>query len=161
MSDGRKRSRAGRLVVYTVFWTFASAVTLAVLGSVAFNLYGRPPTAGSSEETFAKRHRTWCIRTLVGLRDELELEVTHELAYPAGGRPPMTRWNGWVGDWQARLDDATVRCSTGQDREMSDAYQQLRRLFDGYQNGVTQIAESRQGMARTLDDVVQRLSQKP
>ncbi len=159
-SPSQRRSTAGRIVVHTVFWSIAAAVFVALMGSVLANLYAAPPSPDSPGGAFEKRQRDWCLRTLIGLRDELEVEVTHELAYSPGRRPPMSRWSAWVDDWRAELEDAKVRCTAGHDPDMAGAYQQLGALFEAYQTGLQQIARSRSELLGALQHSVNKLSER-
>ncbi len=138
-SSPARKSRFGRLFVQLVFWIVTGYGVVAVLGSIVTDLYGKPPATGSSQAAFAAKQRTWCLRTLIALRDELDSELRYELGRPSN-KP--TRWADFSKGWQASLDNATTRCS-GADPLLTEAYSDLRAAYGSYQRGLGEVEQGR------------------
>lgn len=154
----KERSFWGRLVVLGSFWGVAAWAGLAVIGSLVVTLYGRPPAVSSSDELAHTRQRAWCVRTLVGLRDELEGEVNHELTHPAQAGPPLARFQQWSEDWQNRFEEAAALCHAGFEPAMADAYAKLRGLHQGHLDALTLMARTRTDIGRPLNETVHELT---
>ena len=76
-TSGPARGDGAAWLVLVVLLLFSSVVAyfgVAIVGSIVTDLYGAPPTTAPG--TLDARERTWCIRALVDLRDELEGKVT-------------------------------------------------------------------------------------
>jgi hypothetical protein len=150
MSERTERSLFGRVVVFGLFWAALVYVCVAIFGSILVSLYGRPPVHGRSDVVWRAKQRTWCLTHLGGLRDDLEAQVTRELSLPPAS-PPAGRWEAWRGAWELELQEATASCTRGDDPAMSDAYEQLRALYQSYCRGVAEIVYSRNELLQALD----------
>ena len=138
------RSRWGRIIVLSVFWGTTAYLSVALLGSVAVSLYARPPPQGTLDAAQLGEQCLWRLNKLTGLKDELDAELTHELARTSTPKARTTRerWERWSTSWESELNDASARCSTGIDSHMAAGYQKLRELYDGYCAGLLRIVRS-------------------
>lgn len=145
--------RAGRLVVFSVFAVIASYVLISVLVSVFLALYGKPPTL--DDGAFGADDRSYCVRTLVGLRDELEQEVTNVAQPPKPRVDAKERWQTWDATFHERMSTARARCS--QDDGLEQAFEKLAAMYDGYAGAARRIIQVRTTVAPAVADVVQLL----
>lgn len=154
----RERSFWGRLVVMGGFWGIFAYGVIALYVSIATTLYGRPP-AGGGDDSAKLRQQQWCLRTLVGLRDELEAEVNHELsrAFSTAEVPPG-RFPAFEERWQADFEDAAARCDTSVDPAMADAYGLLRTMHHELSESATIILRVRAETDRQLADKIRALT---
>ena len=155
----RKRSFIGRLIVISLFGAVCTYMAAAIVGSVVSDLYGSPPP--SQATGLSVRERTWCIRGLGGLRDELQSQVTHELLYPLREGDPFARWNLWHAAWQEKLRTARGRCvGTGNDA-LDRGFVLLDEMDAGYTSAVRQVTTTRTELAPILKETIQALRQQP
>jgi hypothetical protein len=154
----RERSFWGRLVVMGVFWGVFAYGVIALYVSIATTLYGRPP-AGGGDDVAKVRQEQWCLRTLVGLRDELEAEVNHELARAfSTAEVPPARFPAFEERWQSDFEDAASRCDTRVDPVMADAYALLRTMHHEYAESATRILHTRADTDRQLAEKIKALT---
>jgi hypothetical protein len=154
-----KKSFAGRLLVASLFVTVMLYFGVAVIGSIVVDLYGRPPPAEGTSMTV--KERTWCIRNLVGLRDELEGEVTFQLQRARTKAEPMARWNDWDAEWQRTLAAARGRCVNAGNLVLNQAYDRLMSLHVGYAAAVSAAIDARASAALRFDESLQQLRDQP
>lgn len=145
--------RIGRTLVFTTFAILAVYILGVTLTSVFLALYGKPPTLQDGDFTVAQR--SYCVRTLVGLRDELEQEVTNVAQPPKPRVDAQARWLAWDATFHERMGEARSRCN--QDDDMGSAYEKLARMYDGYAAAAKHIIEVRTTVAPAVADVVQLL----
>ena len=145
--------RTGRWVVFSMFAIVTSYILISVIASVFLALYGKPPTL--DDGAFGADDRNYCVRTLVGLRDELEQEVTNIAQPPKPRVDAKARWQAWDATFQERMSAARARCS--QDDGIDHAFQKLAAMYDGYAAAAKRIIEVRAAIAPALADVVQLL----
>lgn len=143
--------RLGRTLVYVAFACATLYVPAAIFKSVLASLYGGAPVSGAAS---AAAQRDWCARSLVGLRDELEGQVTSLLQYPRLPGSPLERWRMWEESWTERMHEASRRCAGEVDGGLAQAYGQLERLHEAYATGVFTILKARAELAPPLSDVV-------
>lgn len=153
----RERSFWGRLVVKSIFWGVAGYAILALVISVVSTLYGRPP-APESDSIGQLKRKEWCLRTLAGLRDELESEVSLEFNRVAKPTAPLGRFQAFDERWTSELEDAALRCDTSIAPAMADAYTTLRALHEGYSQAVVRYVETRTRTGQELSDSVKTLT---
>lgn len=145
--------RSGRLVIYAVFILFAGYILTSVLTSVFLALYGNPPS--TLDGGFSAEERSYCVRTLVGLRDELEQEVTNVAQPPRPRIDAKERWQTWDVSFHERFNSAQSRCT--RDDRFDRAYESLGSMYDGYAIAAKRIIEVREGVAPQVADVVELL----
>ncbi|MEZ0313235.1 MAG: hypothetical protein ACAI38_15795 [Myxococcota bacterium] len=145
--------RTGRLVVFSLFAVVASYILISVIASVFLALYGKPPTL--DDGAFGADDRSYCVRTLVGLRDELEQEVTNVAQPPKPRIDAKARWQAWDATYHERMSTARARCS--QDDGIEHAFEKLAAMYDGYASAARRIIEVRATVAPAVADVVQLL----
>lgn len=155
MTTKRTRSVAGRAVVFLLFFVVVAYFGTAIFGSIINQLYGKPPPESNGE--LGLRERTWCIRTIVGLRDELEGQVTLEMQHPKREGDPAARFRLWQEGWQAKLDRARDRCVDAGNKALDRAYQQLTELERGYGASVERMIQTRARVAPQLQDSLAEL----
>jgi hypothetical protein len=100
--------------------------------------------------------RNYCVRTLVGLRDELEEEMTTVAQPPKPRIDAKARWETWDASFRERFDDARGRC-VHDDVGMEHAYEALLAMHDGYYAAAARILEVRSTFVPAVADVVQLL----
>ena len=154
-----RKSATGRLVVYAAFLAVVIYVGIALVGSIVTEVYGRPPPGNVG--SLAKAERTWCIRAVVDLRDELEGKVTLELQHPSRDADPFARWRGFEGKWVERLDTAKTRCAADGNPAMDAAFGTLVALHAGYLGVVEQMITTRSTAAGRLEDSLGVLKKQP
>ncbi len=145
--------RTSRLVVFSLFAVVASYILITVIASVFLALYGKPPTL--DDGAFGADDRSYCVRTLVGLRDELEQEVTNVAQPPKPRVDAKARWQAWDATFHERMSTARARCS--QDQGFEGAFEKLATMYDGYAGAARRIIDVRANVAPALADVVQLL----
>jgi hypothetical protein len=155
----RKRSFVGRLIVISVFTVFSGYMVAAIFGSVISDLYGSPPPTQATG--LSVRERTWCIRSLGSLRDELQGQVTHELLYPVREGDPLARWKLWHAAWVQRLQAARFRCVGTGNGMLDRGYAVLTQMHEGYVSAVEQVTRTRAELAPELKETIQALRQQP
>lgn len=155
----RKRSFIGRLIVFTVFTVFCGYMVVAIFGSIISDLYGSPPPPQAAG--LSVRERTWCIRSLGGLRDEMHSQVTHELLYPVREGDPFARWNLWHAAWKERLERAKNRCVGTGNSTLDQGYAILGDMHAAYVSAVEQVTRTRAEVAPKLKDTIQTLRRQP
>ena len=128
---------------------------------------GRKPVCQATAPRNPRRgpigeQRSWCLNKLTGLKDELDAELTHELARTSTPKARTTRerWERWSANWESELNDASARCSTGIDPDMAAGYQKLRELYDGYCAGLLRIVRSRTELMAELNSRIDHLKPK-
>jgi hypothetical protein len=151
------RSFWGRLFVMGLFWGIFSYAVGSLVVSVVTTLYGRPPAPYADAASQAKR-REWCLRTLAGLRDELESEVSLELTRAATPTAPLGRFEAFDERWTAELEDAAFRCDSSIAPAMADAYATLRTLHQGYAEAVVRVVQTRTETGKALAEQVKSLT---
>jgi hypothetical protein len=148
-----KFRRVGRLSVLAVFAVVAGYILVSCITSVLLALYGKPPHMhGGALQT---EDRSYCVRTLVALRDELELEVTNVAQPPKPRVDAGARWAAWDATFHQRFDEARLRCA--QDDELSSAYERLAAMYDNYAGAAGKILATRTEIAPQLANVVELL----
>lgn len=145
--------RIGRTLVFTLFIILAVYILGVTLTSVFLALYGKPPSLHDGAFTVADR--SYCVRTLVGLRDELEQEVTNVAQPPKPRIDAQARWLAWDATFAERMAEARSRCT--QDDGMERAYDKLGQMYKGYAAAATHIIAVRTTIAPAVADVVQLL----
>jgi hypothetical protein len=155
----RKRSPVGRLIVFTLFALFCGYLVAAIFAGIISDLYSGPPPQQAAG--LSVRERTWCVRGLGRLRDELESQVTHELLYPIREGHPLARWNLWHGAWAQRLETAMGRCAGMGNDTLDQGYGVLTQMHEGYVAAVEQVATTRTEVAPELNETIQALRQQP
>ncbi|OGQ80952.1 MAG: hypothetical protein A2289_12290 [Deltaproteobacteria bacterium RIFOXYA12_FULL_58_15] len=152
----RKKSILGRVIVITLFATVVVYFATAILGSVFSHLYGKPPPQGQAT-VMGTQERTWCIRRLVGLRDELEGQVTLELHHPKREGDPFSRWQLWNEGWRDKLGTAETRCVGFGTSNLDRAYERLTDLHAGYEAAITTMIRTRTQVGVSLQESLQQL----
>ena len=155
----RKRSIVGRLVVFSMYGAFCLYVALAIIGSVVTDLYGKPPPSQSTG--LSLREKTWCIRNLGGLRDELQGQVKHELLHPVREGDPYARWNLWHEGWKEKFRTARGRCEGTGNETLDHGYHTLERMDESYSTAVMQVAQTESEIAPALKNTIQALRLQP
>lgn len=147
----RRIGRMSVLAVFSVaaFWILASCIT-----SVLLALYGKPPTMHGG--TLEASDRNYCVRTLVGLRDELEQEVTNAAQPPKPQIDAKARWATFDANFHKRFDEARARC--GQDQQIETAYERLAAMYEAYARAASNILETRATLAPQLANVVELIA---
>lgn len=158
MSTERKKSLLGRSIVIALFCAVLVYVSIAVFGSMFMQLYGKAPPQDSN--TLGVRERTWCVRTIVGLRDELEGQVTLELQHPKREGDPAARWALWKSGWHNKLTMATQRCVGVGNTLLDGAYAQLAQLETGYADAVDSMIRTRTGVCPKLQEGLSQLKRQ-
>jgi hypothetical protein len=144
-----------------VFVTFGAVVayfSFAIFGSIISHLYAKPPPDDHS--SLGVRERTWCVRTIVGLRDELEGQVTLELQHPRREGDPAARWLLWKSGWQNKLATAKSRCVGVGNAMLDRAYDQLSQLESGYAAAVDGMIRTRAGVSPGLQEALSQLKKQ-
>lgn len=154
----RETSWFGRIVVFSAFGAVVLYFTVALFGSILANLYGEPPSAHAGVLRLSERN--WCIRALVGLRDELEGQVTLELQHPRREGAPLSRWHLWDAGWRLKLATARSRCEGSGNDAMDQAFAMVSELHDGYDATVNGVTTARTGPAEGLRQALQELKQQ-
>jgi len=158
VAEAKTKSVVGRIIVILTFSAVVAYFGIAIFGSIVTHLYGAPPPADST--SLGLRERTWCIRTIVGLRDELEGQVTLELQHPRRDGDPAARWHLWKGGWQNKLTTAKSRCVGVGNATLDRAYQQLSQLESGYAGAVDGMIRTRAGVSPGLQEALSQLKQQ-
>ncbi len=158
MAPDRQRSFWGRVVVLGLFWGLTAYAAVAVVASVVLSLFGHPPIH-SGDALGRARERGWCLRTLAGLRDELESEVTNELTYRVL-QDRHGRFGAFEERWQAELEQAASRCDASIEPEMADAYARLRALNQGYSEALTKLVRTREESGAALTESLRELTRE-
>ncbi len=140
------KNRAGRAVVILLFAAIAGYFGVALFGSILNQLYGAPPV---HEGRLSRADRTWCLRALVGLRDEIEGQAALELQHPRREGDAFARWRTWEPVWRAKLASAQGRC-TGSDQALDQAYTSLGELHAGYAQAIERLIHARSEVADKL-----------
>lgn len=141
-----RRSRnqiIGRTIVFVLFGSSLAYCIVAVIGSVAFQLFGQAPPLHPDDVALGHKERTWCVRRIVGLRDELERHVNLELQRPKIKKDPFLRWQTWEQGW---LDDVSLahdRCVNLSEQTLDQAFVQLNAMHVDYQLAVKRIIQTR------------------
>ena len=155
MSDSRSpRSPLGRGIVLVLFGALIGWSAWAILGSVIVDLYGKPPSAGTTELDLSDR--MWCIRRLAGLRDELQGRVTFEARTPPSRIDPLSRWQGWNQKWLADFDGARSRCALSES-QLTSSYTRLAQLHAGYAEATVAIIRTRAEIGPQLDTAIESM----
>lgn len=161
MAADTQKSRAAfwaKLAVLGPFWGVAAFAAVAIIGSVITSLYGRPPVFTNNDLAARAHQRAWCLRTLAGLQDELESEVTRVFARPA--KTPMeNHFSTFDERWRAGFENAASHCGTELQPSIADAYTKLRVLHEGYTEAVTQLIRTRSGISQELASQIKRLAE--
>jgi hypothetical protein len=137
------------VLVLGPFWGIAVYVAVAIIGSVVTTLYGRPPALAGGDPTGRARQQEWCLRSLVGLHDQLKSEVTRTLMRN-DERPMAVRFEIFDENWQQDFETAASRCGAELDPAVADAYTNLRALHQGYALGIAQLAHTRDDLGSAL-----------
>lgn len=153
------RRRPGRALVYAVFSIVVAYFAVALVGSIVTEIYGGPPPDHLGSGTRAER--TWCIREVVDLRDEIEGKVTLELQHGSRDADPFARWRTFESAWLARMDAARTRCAAADNAALDEAFGNLTALHGGYVAGVDQMITTRTTAARKLADSLSVLKKQP
>ena len=107
------------------------------------------------------RERNKCIGKVVGLRKELEGQVTLELTHPFRSENPYGRWNLWLAGWSDKLNQARAGCVGTGNQPLDNAYAGLEEMRVGYTQAVEQFTRTRSETAARLDGSVQQLRWQP
>ena len=158
VSDAKKSAR-GRTIVYSVFLGIVVYVAIALVGSIVTEIYGRPPPA--SVGSLDRAERTWCIRALVDLRDELEGKVTLELQHPSRDPDPFERWHAFDAKWVDRFEVSRTRCGAAGNEAMDGGFGNLLALHAGYVAVVSEMITARSTAAIRLGDSLTILKKQP
>ena len=150
-----RQRRIGRLIVLGVFFVGAGYLVVSVVTSVVLSLYGKPPSAHAG--ALSEDDRSYCVRALVGLRDELEEQMTLVAQPPKPGVDAKARWERWDASFRGRFDDASMRC-VRDDAGMEHAYEALIAMHDGYAGAASRIFEVRSLYVPAIADVEQLLN---
>ena len=144
-------ARAWRWVVIGIFSLVTLYIPLAVIISVARDLYGKPPgeTNSAGEST-----RDWCRNHLAGLLQELEHEITFELDHPSREGDPMGRFAAWEPRWTKQLEQVNERCEN--EPAMQQMSGTLESIHATYKDSLTAIATTRGGPSRSLEAALQK-----
>ncbi len=156
MTSEQQHSFWGRLIVLGAFWGVTAYAAIALIASVVLSLYGHPPTR-SADALGRAREREWCLRTLAGLRDELESEVAAEVSYREVRRT-SGRFGTFEERWQADFEEAAARCDASVEPPMAEAYGQLRALNEGYADAVARLTRTRDETGAALSDSLRSLT---
>ncbi len=156
MPTDAKRSFWGRVVVLGFFWGLTAYAAVAVVASVVLSLFGHPPMH-SGDALGRARERAWCLRTLAGLRDELESEVTSELTYREL-QSAHGRFGAFEERWQGDFEQAASRCDASVEPEMADAYARLRDLNHGYAEALGKLVRTREESGAALSESLRELT---
>ncbi len=152
------KSRLGRGIVASVFAAVVAYFAVAILGSILVDLYGKPPPENTGE--LAAADRAWCVRTIVGLRDELDSEVTFIQHQPIATADPQQRWQAWTEEWVDHLTLAQGRC-VGLGNPMLDrAYERLAALHAGYALAVESALRTRREVLPELQQAIDQLKRQ-
>jgi hypothetical protein len=159
VGSATKKSARGRAVVYSLFLGVVIYAVIALIGSIVTEIYGRPPpgTVGS----LSRAERTWCIRAIVDLREELEGKVTLELQRPTREPDPFDRWRSFDSKWAERLDASRTRCAAAGNPALDEALGNLVALHGGYVSVVEQMITTRSTAAAKLGDSLGVLKKQP
>ncbi|MBI3179058.1 MAG: hypothetical protein HYZ27_05315 [Deltaproteobacteria bacterium] len=141
-----EKSTLGRIVVIAVYALIAGYFSVAILGSIVNQLYGKPP---AHEGKLTQADRTWCLRALVGLRDEIEGQAALELQHPRREGDAFARWRLWEQAWIGKLSAARARC-TGSDATLDQAYASLSELHASYAQAIERMIHARSEVADKL-----------
>jgi hypothetical protein len=161
MSDATKpRSVLGRIAVISLFTLVVGYFSFAIFGSIVSQLYGRPPVEQDAAGDLDPRERTWCVRSIVGLRDEIEGQVTLELQHPKREGDPAARWTLWRSGWRAKLATARGRCVGAGHTTLDHAYQQLAELEIGYGTAVDRVIRTRTEISAGLQEALSHLKKQ-
>jgi hypothetical protein len=161
MSNEKKpRSVLGRMVVIGLFTVVVGYFSFAIFGSIISQLYGQPPVEQDAAGDLDQRERTWCVRSIVGLRDELEGQVTLELQHPKREGDPAARWTLWRSGWHAKLATAHSRCVGAGNTTLDHAYQQLAELEVGYGVAVDRVILTRTDISAGLQEALSHLKKQ-
>lgn len=152
------KSFLGRLIVLVLFCAVVGYFAVAIVGSVVTDLYGGPPANASGE--LDARERTWCIRTIVGLRDELENQVTVEMQRPGRAGDPFARWREWEAQWTARYEAGKGRCVGFGNTALDRGYERLASLHHGYTAAVDAVIATRSQVAPGLVESLAELKKQ-
>lgn len=145
--------RIGRMIPVAGFAVAAVYILGTILTSVFLGIYGRPPSL--DDGVFGAEDRGYCVRTLVGLRDELEQEVTFVAQPPKPRVDAQARWQAWDASFHDRFNEAQSRCV--RDEGFERAYDHLAAMYKGYAGAATRIIEVRATIAPAVADVVELL----
>ncbi len=148
MSEGHA-SLPARIVGHLVFWSPAIFISVAIVASIAVDLYGRPPAKGR-----AAAEHAWCLRAALSLSDELRGRATLSLG-PAVKSTVRESWRTFEPDFDARLESAAARCRDTD--ELRTLFDQLREVFQGYREIVSGNHEILDGPQSALDRALQAL----
>lgn len=145
--------RIGRWFAIALFSVTGGWILVACITSVVMALYSKPPTmhGGALEGS----DRNYCVRTIVGLRDELEVELTNVAQPVKPGIDAGARWSTWDGSFHKRFDEARARCA--QDDQLDGAYDRLAVMYESYARAAGNILQTRATVAPQLADVVELL----
>jgi hypothetical protein len=158
VTEKRKKSVVGRIIVLVLFSVVVAYFGIAIFGSIVTHLYGSPPAEDA--DTLGLRERTWCIRTIVGLRDELEGQVTLEMQHPKREGDPAARWELWKDGWHDKLTTATERCVGVGNATLDRAYNRLAQLEAGYAAAVDGMIRTRTGVSPGLQEALSQLKKQ-
>ena len=154
----RPKSLVGRLIVFVLFGSVVAYFGIAIFGSIVTDLYGQPPPDDTSN--LGLRERTWCIRGIIGLRDELEGQVTLELQHPRRDGDPYARWRVWNEGWQDKLSTGRIRCVGIGNQPLDRAFERLTALHIGYTEGVEAMIKTRAEVANGLQESLRALKKQ-
>ena len=154
----RRKSLVGRIVVFVAFSAVVAYFTVAIFGSIINHLYGGPPPDETG--SLGMRERTWCIRSIVGLRDELEGQVTLEMQHPKREGDPAARWQLWKEGWQSKLTHARGRCFGAGNATLDRAFDRLTELETGYATAVDGMIQTRAGVSPGLQEALSQLKKQ-
>ncbi|MBI5509242.1 MAG: hypothetical protein HY903_10865 [Deltaproteobacteria bacterium] len=155
----RQTSRRGRAVIYAAFLGVLTYLSIAIIGSIVTEIYGRPPPPNLGR--LSRPERTWCIRSLVDLKDELEGKVTLQLQRVAHGADPFERWRTFEGRWNERLAEARQRCVGNEVLVLDQGYAELEALYAGYAAVVDSMIKTQIGPATRLGEALGSLKKQP
>lgn len=124
-------------------------IVVAIVASIAVDLYGSPPARGK----VAAEH-AWCLREALSLSDELRGRVTLALG-PTVRVKVREAWRDFETDFDLRLESAAARCRESE--ELRNVFDQLREVFQGYRETVAQNHAVLDGPQAALGRTLQSL----
>lgn len=140
-SDRPAQSRLGRRIVLIAYCLIFGPIGLTIAGSIIADLYGKPPPA-SSANTQAREQR-WCARTIVGLKEDMEHELTLALEPTLRRDEQAQRWNNWHTNAGEQLHVVFDKCSRLGEGTFNQDLQALRELHQNYGEVITRLHQAR------------------
>ena len=145
--------KLGRTIVLVTFLSVLIALIVALAGSILTDLFGPPPSA---ENAIFYREKSWCVRRLSGLRDELSARFVFEAGRLPDAPPPKTPHAEWQRKWQGKYEEAEQGCMHNS-QDLKTAFLLLGTLRKDYQGIIEQLAQTSRRTNNSLSHSIKAL----